>query len=218
VSWIRRATVDDAAQIARIHLLGYTVGAAGLLPSDYLATLDAAELETDWRDRLGLPHTGTRTLVAVANRDVHGDTDADGAGAADGADVGSASASDGASGTGRVGGSAGRGERVVGFASYVRSFDPGTPYDGPNEYAEMTLLYVDPDHWAHGIGGLLHDAVVAGMRDEGYHTARLWALPGNARALGFYRRRGWSDDHLRRVEPDHGFELTYQRYRLPLSD
>ncbi|MBN4059684.1 GNAT family N-acetyltransferase, partial [Acidimicrobium ferrooxidans] len=53
-------------------------------------------------------------------------------------------------------------------------------------------LYVGPDHWACGIGGLLHDHAVAHARDLGAKELNLWVLEANTRAWAMYERRGWT--------------------------
>lgn len=69
---------------------------------------------------------------------------------------------------------------VVGFAI-------GRADDG-----NVWALFVDPAHEGRGIGGALHDVLVAWMFAQG--LARLWLTTGEAtRAVAFYRRRGWTD-------------------------
>jgi len=50
----------------------------------------------------------------------------------------------------------------------------------------LSALYVLPDWWGRGIGGLLLD--LAGP------VSSLWVLEDNHQARGFYERRGWSPD------------------------
>lgn len=43
----------------------------------------------------------------------------------------------------------------------------------------------------------------------GFRTGYLWVLPGNERAVGFYRHRGWS--------PDGGTKID-DRFEPPVSE
>jgi ribosomal protein S18 acetylase RimI-like enzyme len=65
---------------------------------------------------------------------------------------------------------------------------------------EFVELHVRPDLWGRGIGGRLHDALLA--REPG--PAVLSTQRDNDRALGLYRRRGWSV-----IVPDIDFGAGY---------
>jgi ribosomal protein S18 acetylase RimI-like enzyme len=58
--------------------------------------------------------------------------------------------------------------------------------------AHLWQLFVLPDRWGAGIASALHDRAIAAMRAQGYERARLFTPIENARARGFYERRGWS--------------------------
>ena len=49
---IRPATRDDASKIARVHVESWRTTYAGIVPDDYLAALNAAVRETQWREWL----------------------------------------------------------------------------------------------------------------------------------------------------------------------
>jgi ribosomal protein S18 acetylase RimI-like enzyme len=74
-------------------------------------------------------------------------------------------------------------ETVVGFAQAVPERD--------GEEAELTRIYVDPDHWGTGTGTRLLDAVVAPLAESG--VERLWAIVAADNDVGrsFYDRRGF---------------------------
>lgn len=65
---------------------------------------------------------------------------------------------------------------------------------------EFVELHVRPDLWGRGIGGRLHDALLA--PEPG--PAVLSTQRDNDRALGLYRRRGWST-----IVPDIDFGAGY---------
>jgi ribosomal protein S18 acetylase RimI-like enzyme len=50
---IRPATVDDAEQIAAVHIASWREAYAGAVPEDYLASLDQGERAEAWRATLG---------------------------------------------------------------------------------------------------------------------------------------------------------------------
>ena len=53
VGLVRPAGVDDAAAIAGVHVATWRTTYGGLLPDDFLASLDAAGYEERWRRTLG---------------------------------------------------------------------------------------------------------------------------------------------------------------------
>jgi ribosomal protein S18 acetylase RimI-like enzyme len=53
---------------------------------------------------------------------------------------------------------------------------------------ELTEIAVDPPYQGRGLGGRLHDAVLAGLPHE---RALLSALADNTRVIRFYEERGW---------------------------
>jgi GNAT superfamily N-acetyltransferase len=55
----------------------------------------------------------------------------------------------------------------------------------------LRKLYVDPDWWGGGVGSLLHDHAVAGLRSMGCTDAHLWVLERNVAARRMYEARGW---------------------------
>ncbi|MGH3740260.1 MAG: GNAT family N-acetyltransferase [Micromonosporaceae bacterium] len=93
---------------------------------------------------------------------------------------------------------------VVGFAN----FGPGRAGDkrgwsagdlATDSEGELYALYVHPDHWGRGAGGLLLDAALDGLRDAGLTPIRIWVLDGNTRALSAYRTRGFAPDGAKQL-------------------
>lgn len=78
---------------------------------------------------------------------------------------------------------ASRGSDVIGFASAGPSRDQEPACD-----EELYAVNVRPDAWGAGAGGALLDAVL----EPG--PCSLWVVVGNARAIGFYERRGFAAD------------------------
>ena len=100
---------------------------------------------------------------------------------------------------------------VLGFATTGPSRDEDAP-----GLAELYALYVDPDTWARGVGGELHERALTRMSELGHAEAILWLLAGNERAARFYRARGWACDGARRWEEPYGVRSRVIRYRRAL--
>lgn len=61
---IRPAIVDDAAGVARCHVLGWQVGCAGVLPGEHLDSLSIEDATARWSSALARPDH--RVLVGIA--------------------------------------------------------------------------------------------------------------------------------------------------------
>jgi GNAT superfamily N-acetyltransferase len=64
----------------------------------------------------------------------------------------------------------------------------------PPDSGELYLLYVEPPSVGRGFGKALLDTATDGLRKQGFSTAFLWVLEGNARARRFYEKAGWAWD------------------------
>lgn len=70
---IRRAKVDDAPAIARVHIASWQEAYAGIVPADVLDNLDVARREEQWRDWLERgPQESIRIWLAAKGPDVVG--------------------------------------------------------------------------------------------------------------------------------------------------
>lgn len=61
---IRKATLEDAASIARVHVSTWRTAYAGIVPDDYLANLSEEQRTKSWRQQL----TDGRTIILVAEK------------------------------------------------------------------------------------------------------------------------------------------------------
>jgi ribosomal protein S18 acetylase RimI-like enzyme len=95
-----------------------------------------------------------------------------------------------------------RGE-IAGFAS------AGPTTDDPS-VAELYTLYLAPQQIGQGFGAALLRRATEDLLAEGFLSAVLWVLEGNARARTFYERHGWVEDD-RREDEELGLELRYRR-------
>jgi GNAT superfamily N-acetyltransferase len=92
---------------------------------------------------------------------------------------------------------------VLGFTTTV--------FEGAHAPAELGALYVDPDCWERGIGGVLIAAARERLRASGAQEAIAWLLAGNTRALRFYQSDGWRDDATRREDTVWGLRVAEWR-------
>jgi GNAT superfamily N-acetyltransferase len=77
----------------------------------------------------------------------------------------------------------------------------------------LEALYVDPEHWANGVGSGLHDRALEHLRTLGATHCHLWVLEANTIARRFYERRGWRQNGGTRVVeyPPHPLDVGYTR-------
>lgn len=83
-------------------------------------------------------------------------------------------------------------ERVVGFASYLKSRDEDLPQAG-----EVMALYVLEDYYGLGIGKRLMEESYFKLSD--YKTIIIWVLKTNVRAIGFYKKLGFEADSKEKI-------------------
>jgi len=88
---------------------------------------------------------------------------------------------------------------VAGYASYGRNRMPSLNYSG-----EIFELYLAPEYQGGGLGRRMFEAAQRDLAAHGYPTFVVWALAGNERAVGFYRRLGGRI--LRRAPEQFGVE------------
>lgn len=65
VPWtIAPITLDDADEVARVHVAVWQEAYAGLMPPAYLGGLDPVAFADGWRERLRAPRSGARSWLA----------------------------------------------------------------------------------------------------------------------------------------------------------
>jgi GNAT superfamily N-acetyltransferase len=104
------------------------------------------------------------------------------------------------------------GNLIRGFATTMPSRDPDLA-----DYGELCAIYVDPEHWGHGIGAALMTAARARLFSLGFQNANLWVLAGNAHAERFYQIDGWTPDGQRRTDTVWNITVDEVRYRRKLE-
>lgn len=101
---------------------------------------------------------------------------------------------------------------IQGFATTRPSGQPELA-----NYGELCALYVDPEHWGHGIGVTLVSAARAHILELGFRKAFLWVLAGNVRADRFYQMDGWAPDGVTRTDIMWGVTVNEVRYQRGLE-
>lgn len=106
-------------------------------------------------------------------------------------------------------------ETVLGMMVVGPSTDPDHPAD--DSCGHVYALYVVADRWGTGLGHALHEQGMRALVESGHTAATLWVLEGNDRALRFYGRHGWRNDHLSKTEERPGATLVEHRLRRDLA-
>jgi ribosomal protein S18 acetylase RimI-like enzyme len=76
-------------------------------------------------------------------------------------------------------------DKVAGYASYGLNRMPALAYSG-----EIFELYLAPEYQGAGLGRRMFKAARDDLAAHGHGSFVVWALAGNERGLGFYRRLG----------------------------
>jgi GNAT superfamily N-acetyltransferase len=88
---------------------------------------------------------------------------------------------------------------------------------GP-EVGELGGLYVDPDRWGQGTGGMLLTEAEHRLTLTGYQRAILWTLAENASTRRFYENRGWHFDGATDTHPSGAEVVRYAKELQPRVD
>jgi ribosomal protein S18 acetylase RimI-like enzyme len=85
--------------------------------------------------------------------------------------------------------------RVVGFGQtgpeHADPTLPRSPAASSGDRGEVYGFYLHPSAWGSGAAAALMSRCEEYLRDEGFHSAVLWVLRDNPRALAFYEKAGW---------------------------
>jgi RimJ/RimL family protein N-acetyltransferase len=100
---------------------------------------------------------------------------------------------------------------VVGFGG------GGPPLHGEEGAHQLYVLNVDPAHWGMGAGGAILEAFTAWCVARRARELVLWVAERNARARGFYERRGMTWDGTAEDSDVLGVCIRECRYRKPLA-
>jgi len=94
-----------------------------------------------------------------------------------------------------------RDRHLVGFCHVAT---PSRDADAAPTTAELTSIYVAPEHWRGGTGAALLDAAISQLVAAGWHELTLWVLAANDRARSFYRAFGLGRDGTQKTHEPSG--------------
>ena len=164
---IKTATYDDASSIAHVQIAGWRAAYQGIVPGSHLNNLSVSDKTAFWQSILIDPVQAEGVLVA-RRRDDDNSSDQSG-------------------------------PQILGFVTFGRADDapaPGSDAETTmkaSRKGELRAIYVDPQHFSEGVGRCLWAAAQAKMMGLGYSTVVVWVFAGNARAIRFYHKAGFSE-------------------------
>lgn len=78
----------------------------------------------------------------------------------------------------------------VGLAIVFNSHEPGAP----KSWGEIYAFYTTPDVWGTPLTHQAFSFCLDRLKRLGFHTAKLWVLEDNERAVRFYQKHGFAPD------------------------
>ena len=96
----------------------------------------------------------------------------------------------------------------------LANFGPGRDADSDG-MAEIRSIYVLPECWQKGVGGMLMQGAADALRRLGFTKVFLWTLESNARARRFYEKQGMVLTGTRMIEIA-GAKLSECRYEMDI--
>lgn len=174
---VRPAHVDDAAEIADVHIAAWLAAYRGIMADDILDSLDLDRQSANWARNLSDEQNPMSTLVAVQGpEDIRRENLQTRACEA----------------------------RVVGFGGVCPPRDTAEVLDrlpDTSGLGQLAFSNLHPDAFGTGAGARLLHALEEELRDAGFTRAYLMVAAGNERAMRFYAKHGWH-----RTEITHVFE------------
>lgn len=163
---IRRATVEDAEALARLHIDAWRAAYRGLVPDSRLDSLDYERRTARFREQLAGrgPETGPSRLEGEVRP------------------------------TNEVGSETYVAERegeVLGFVTLGACRDSDVD---PKKVGEIWGIYLGPQHWRQGAGTRLFRFAEELLASRGCVEVKVWVLARNSRARRFYEAMGFAAD------------------------
>lgn len=114
-------------------------------------------------------------------------------------------------------------ETPAGFAGFgtLRTPPPGSSPIRPLYSGEIYALYVSPNYWRQGSGGMLMKEAAKGLSEMKHKSLCLWVLEKNKRAVSFYQKMGGQRCGKQMIEvgPDKLKEICFGwRDSKPLTE
>ncbi len=183
---VREARSGDEHDLAIVRVSSWQQGYAGIVDSDYLASLSVEQNEARWSKILE-QRVGSRPVLVYEDQ-----TNAE---KEPPSLVGYSTF-----GPYRIATGDDKPMKIGEFAK------PGT-------IGEIYGFYVHPDRWGSQVANELMNATLSALIDDEWPTARLCVLKENGRARRFYERHGWRADGTEAPLSVGGnpLEVRYQR-------
>lgn len=163
---IRRATVEDAEALARLHVDAWRATYRGLVPDSRLDSLDYERRSARFREQLEGhgPETGSSRYEGEARptKEAGSETYV-----------------------------AEREGEVLGFVTLGACRDADVD---SQRVGEIWGIYLAPQHWRQGAGTRLFRFAEELLASWGCIEAKVWVLAGNSRARRFYEAMGFAAD------------------------
>lgn len=102
-------------------------------------------------------------------------------------------------------------EKVTGCVTFGRA-----RFDDSGKNGEIITLYVLPEFWSEGQGYRLMRFALQKLLEKGYERCLVWVLKQNGRAIGFYRKIGFTCDNEEITVNLEGQKLNETRYSIRL--
>ena len=102
---------------------------------------------------------------------------------------------------------AARDGRIIGYAMLIRDDD------GADDTAELSKMYVVPDHHGGGVSTALMERTLATAKEWGMHRVWLGVNEGNQRAQRFYAKNGFTVNGTRTFQVGASRENDYVMVR-----
>jgi GNAT superfamily N-acetyltransferase len=93
--------------------------------------------------------------------------------------------------------------------------EPGRMQDGAGavvpDYGHVSKVFVHPDMWGRGLGGLLLQGLHGRAADRGWERMTLWTRASNVRARRLYEGQGYRTSGRQNSLGDADFILQFER-------
>lgn len=174
---VRRACVDDAAQIAAVHIAAWKTAYRGIMADEVLDSLDLDRQTAGWSNNLDAEANPMSSLVVVQMQPLDTAHESDNPPAEN---------------------------RVLGFGGVCPPRDTAEVLGrlpDSSGLGQLAAINLHPDAFGTGAGAVLLHALEDELRAMGFTRAYLMVAEGNGRAMSFYTKHGWH-----RTEITHVFD------------
>lgn len=170
---VRRAHVDDAAQIAAVHIAAWQATYRGIMADEVLDSLDLDRQTAGWSNNLSAE--ANPMLVVVQLQPLDAAHEGENPPAEDG---------------------------VLGFGGVCPPRDSAEVLNrlpDSSGLGQLAAINLHPDAFGTGVGAALLHSLEDELRTLGFTRAYLMVAEGNERAMRFYAKHGWHRTEITHV-------------------